>query len=82
MNPFWLFQSQCATAAEMLQARCNHSFSDPAITPQKKTKNTYQTRSANNARGVARNNLEDDAANPYPLAIKPRDIQPNKRIIN
>ena len=38
---------------------------------------TYQTRPANNARRVARDNLADGPANPYPL--EPRDIQPNKR---
>jgi len=30
----------------------------------------------------ARNNLEEGAANPYPLAKKPRDIQRNKRDIH
>jgi len=32
---------------------------------------TQQTKSANNARRFARDNLADDAANPYPLAMKP-----------
>jgi len=27
------------------------------------------------------NNLVEGAANPYPLAVKPRDIQPNRRDI-
>ena len=45
--------------------------------PRRNPTNTYQTRSANNARRVARGNLADGAANPYPLAMKPRDIQPN-----
>ena len=35
-----------------------------------------------NTRRVARDNLADGAANPYPLAIKPRDIQPNQRDIH
>ena len=31
---------------------------------------------------IARDNLADGAANPYPLAIQPRDIQPNKHDIH
>ena len=42
----------------------------------------YQTRSANYARRVARDRLADGTANPYPLAMKPRDTQPNKRDIH
>jgi hypothetical protein len=49
--------------------------------PKRNPTNTYQTRSANNARRVARNNLADGVANPYPLAMKPRDMQPNKHDI-
>jgi len=30
------FQSQCTAAAEIQQARCNHSYFDPEITPQTK----------------------------------------------
>ena len=48
--------------------------------PKRNPTNTYQTRSVNNARRVARDNLADGAANLYPLAMKPRDIQPNKAI--
>jgi hypothetical protein len=33
-------------------------------------------------RRVARNNLADGAANQYPLDMKPRDIQPNKRDVH
>jgi len=50
--------------------------------PKRNPTNTYQTRSVNNARRVARDNLADGAANPYPLAMKPRDIQRNKRDIH
>ena len=32
-----------------------------------------------NTRRVARDNLADGAANPYPLAMRPSDIKPNKR---
>ena len=42
----------------------------------------YQTWSANNAITVAHDNLADGAANPYPLAMKPRDMQPNKHNIH
>ena len=74
MTPTWLpfnlnaqkpFQSQCPKAAEIQQARCNHGFSNPATTPQTKP-NTYQPRSANNTRRVARDNLANGAASPYP----------------
>jgi hypothetical protein len=40
--------------------------------------NTYQTRFANHAIRVACDILTDGAANPYPLAVKPRGIQLNK----
>ena len=40
--------------------------------------NDRPVRSATNARRVALYQT-DDPANPYPLAIKPRDTQPNKR---
>jgi len=43
------------------------------------TSTKHLTRSANNIRLVARNNLADSAANPYPLAMKQRDMQVNKR---
>ena len=46
--------------------------------PKRNPTNTYQTRSAK-ARRVACDNLVDGAANSYPLAMTPRDIQPNKR---
>jgi len=42
---------------------------------------TQQSRSANNARRVARDNRADGPANPYPLAIKPRNTKTNKRDI-
>ena len=50
--------------------------------PKRNPKNTYQTRSAKNARRGACDNLADGAANTYPLAMKPRDMQPNKRDIH
>ena len=76
------FQSHCTTAAEFKQAGCNNSYSDSATTPQKESKNTYQIRSANNARRAARDNLANGAANSYPLAMNPRDVQKNKRCIH
>jgi len=50
--------------------------------PKRNPTNMYQTRSANNARKVFCNNLADGAANTYPLAMKSRDIQPDKRDIH
>ena len=50
--------------------------------PKRNPTNTYQSRSAINAGRVASDNLADGAANPYPPAMKPRDIQPNKRDIH
>jgi LmbE family N-acetylglucosaminyl deacetylase len=49
--------------------------------PQHNTTNTYQTRFANNARRVDRNNLADGAANPYPRLWN-QEIQPIKRNIH
>ena len=37
--------------------------------PKQSPTNKYHTRSANNARRVARDNLADGAANPHPLAM-------------
>ena len=71
------FQAQFTTATEIWQARCNHGNSDPATTPQKKPNKYVSSRSDKNARRVARDNLADGAANPYFLAMKPRDDQTN-----
>ena len=77
MNSTWILPSNLNAQQRQIFSKPDGSYFDPATTPQTKPKNTYQTRSANNARRVARDNL-DGAANPYPQ-VKPRDIQPNKR---
>jgi len=84
MIPTWLLPSK-------LNAQQPRKFSKPdafivstpnqQLRPKRIPTNTYQTRSANYARRVAHDNLADGAANPYPLAMKPRDMQPNKRDI-
>jgi hypothetical protein len=48
-----------------IPASMQHFLLDPATTPKRCPTNTYQTKSANNARTVARDNLADGAANPY-----------------
>ena len=72
------FQSQCTTAVK--SSKPNAIIVSPSINhnPKETQQTRIKPRSTNNARRVACDNLADGATNPYPLAMKPRDIQPNK----
>jgi hypothetical protein len=80
-NLYLTFQFQCAIAVEIKQARCNHSYSDSATTPQQ----TQQTRIKLGLPIIQEELPVITSRWPcqsIPLAMKLRDIQLNKRHVH